>query len=389
MHLEEYPLIQNDPGAVVQLRREQRLRLQRLLIGSVSYLFTLILVLIFWQFGYFPGVVVLRYAAIIASLNLLFFGLTLSGLNLRFSDPSMTLAQVTLSMPTGLYAMYYAQDARGVFLLLCVSAVMYGLFQFRLRDFVILTATLIFGYVALIVSLRYWRPQELHLKVEILQLIALAFALTQFSILGAYIGMLRRNVKEKNQELNKRNGDLEGALARIEQLAIRDELTGVYNRRYLMEVIRMERQRCERSGRTFSIGIIDVDFFKKVNDTYGHLAGDEVLRQIATTAAAALRQTDYFGRYGGEEFAFVLTDTLVEGALITAERVRTQIESLRFPDISPHLVVTVSTGLADSRTNEDTNQTFQAADSALYRAKENGRNRCVIADTQTPRPPAT
>ncbi len=364
------------------LRRAQHLRLKRLLIGSVSYLLTLSLVVLCWQLGYFPGVVVLRYVALVVTLNLLFVALILTGANLRFADPSMTFAQVTLSMPTGLYAMYYAQDARGVFLLLSLTAAMYGLFQFRSRDFVVLTVTLLGGYAALIFALHFWRPHELHLQIEILQWIALTFALTQFSLLGAYIGTLRRKVNEKNLELGGRNDALEQALLRIEELAIRDELTGVYNRRHLMEVIRLEKQRCERSGRTYSIGILDVDFFKKVNDTYGHLAGDEVLRQIARTAAAALRQTDYFGRYGGEEFAFILTDTTVEGAMITAERVRTQIEGLRFPLISVDLMVTVSTGLADSRGSPDTNLTFQSADAALYYAKEHGRNRCVIAGTE-------
>ena len=368
-----------DDKAGKERQREQRLRLKRVVIGSVSYLFTFTLVVVFWRFGYFPGVAVLRYLGIVVALNLLFAGLIASGVNLRFADPSMTLAQVTLSMPTGLYAMYYAQDARGVFLLLCLTAAMYGLFQFRTRDFIILTGTLVGGYALLIAALHIWRPAELHLQIEILQLIALGFALTQFSLLGGYIGSLRRKVKEKNAELGNRNGELEKALLRIEELAIRDELTGVYNRRHLMEVIRIEKQRSERSGRTFSIGILDVDFFKQVNDTYGHLAGDEVLRQIATTASEALRQTDYFGRYGGEEFAFVLTDTVAEGALVTAERVRTRIENLRFPNISPDLKVTVSTGLADSRGDSDTSVTFKSADEALYYAKEHGRNRCVVA----------
>lgn len=361
---------------------EQALRLKRMMIGGISYLFTLALVFIFWGFGYFNSAVVGTYIAIIACVNVGFYLLIRTGLNLKLVDPSMTLAQVCISMPTGLFVMYHAQDARGVFLLLCLSASLYGLFQFRTRDFIILTVTLLGGYATLIAALFVWRPNELHLQVEVLEWIALATALMQFSVLGSFIGKLRRKVKEKNLELGLRNTDLEKALLRIEELAIRDELTGVYNRRHLMEVIRVEKQRCERSGQVFSIGIVDVDFFKKVNDTYGHLAGDEVLRQIARTASEALRQTDHFGRYGGEEFAFVLTDTKVEGAMITAERVRQRIEALRFPDISADLRVTVSTGLADSRFNEDTNETFKSADAALYQAKESGRNRCIVAPTK-------
>ena len=160
---------------------------------------------------------------------------------------------------------------------------------------------------------------------------------------------------------------------------MRDEPTGVFNRRYLMETIKTEKHCCERSGSVFSICILDVDHFKHVNDTFGHLAGDKVLQAIAAAASGALRQTDYFGRYGGQEFALVLTGTMVDGAMITAERVRTRIEALRFPDISTHLKVTVSIGIADLRPTEDTALTFKRADEALYRAKEDGRNRCLIA----------
>ncbi|MEJ7807594.1 MAG: GGDEF domain-containing protein, partial [Telluria sp.] len=137
------------------------------------------------------------------------------------------------------------------------------------------------------------------------------------------------------------------------------------------------------TGSVFSICILDVDHFKRVNDSFGHLAGDRVLQAIAETATEALRQTDYFGRYGGEEFALVLTGTMVDGAMITAERVRTRIEALRFPDISPELRVTVSIGIADLRMQEDTAQTFKRADKALYCAKEEGRNRCLIAPALT------
>ena len=361
------------------IRKQQALRLRRLLLGSISYLFTLALVVIYWYLGYFAAPVMLTYCAVVLALNAYFFLAIKTGFNLRFADPSMTLVQVCLSILPGLYVMYHAQQSRGVFLLLCVSAAMYGLFQFRLRDFVIMTLVVVGGYALLIALVYLRRPGEISLQVEILQLFALFATFLQFSGLGGYIGGLRDKVKDKNKELEARNVELERALARIEELAMRDELTGVFNRRYLMETIKTEKHRCERTGSVFAICILDVDHFKHVNDTYGHLAGDQVLQSIAETAAGALRQTDYFGRYGGEEFALVLTGTMVDGAMITAERVRTRIEALRFPDISPDLKVTVSIGIADLRFKEDTALTFKRADEALYRAKEAGRNRCLIA----------
>ncbi len=361
------------------VRKHQALRQRRLLLGSISYLSTLTLVIIYWSLDYFGLGVLVTYVVGVLALNAFFLLAIRTNFNLRFADPSMTLVQICLSIVLGLFVMYHAQQSRGVFLMLCVSAAMYGLFKFRLREFVVMTVFVVGGYAALIVLVYLNRPSEIALQVEVLQLFALSATFLQFSGLGEYIGGLRDKVKEKNKELEARNGDLTRALQRIEELAMRDELTGVFNRRYLMETIRTEKHRCERTGSAFAICILDVDHFKHVNDTYGHLAGDRVLQTIATTASDALRQTDYFGRYGGEEFALVLTGTRVEGAMITAERVRRRIEALEFPDISADLKVTVSIGIADLRHNEDTELTFKRADDALYRAKEAGRNRCLAA----------
>lgn len=364
---------------------QQALRLRRVVMGAVSYLFTMSMVAVCWWLGFFGATVMLNYFLAVLGLNTFFYLAIRSNWNLRFADPSMTLAQICLAILIGLYVMYYAQQARGALLLLCASAAMYGLFKFRTRDYFIMSGMLVGGYAVLIPVVYIFKPHEIVLQIELLQLCALTATFVQFSGLGAYIGGLRDKVRQNNKELAARNSDLEHALRRIEELAMRDELTGVFNRRYLMETIKNEKHRCERSGAVFSICILDVDLFKHVNDTYGHLVGDEVLQAIARTATDALRQTDYFGRYGGEEFALVLTGTMAEGAFITAERVRTRIEALRFAAISDELKVTVSIGIADSFFHEETSMTFKRADEALYRAKQTGRNRCIIA-TPAPRP---
>ncbi|HEY0063344.1 MAG TPA: diguanylate cyclase [Telluria sp.] len=362
---------------------QQALRLRRMSLASISYLFTLSLVAIFCWLGYFGVTVVVNYLLAVLAINAVFFLLIRTNINVRFTDPSMTLVQICVSIMPGLYVMYHAQQPRTVFLLLCISAAMYGLFQFRPRDFVLMTIFIVGGYASLIALVYLNRPAEISLQVEILQLFAVFATFLQFSGLGIYIAGLRAKVREKNKELGARNADLETALAKIEELAMRDELTGVFNRRYLMESIKNEKLRCERSGGVFSICILDVDHFKDVNDTHGHLAGDHILQSIARCAQGGLRQSDLFGRYGGEEFVMVLTSTMVEGAMITAERVRARIEALSYPAIDPRLKVTVSIGIAESRAFEDTSLTFKRADEALYRAKQAGRNRSIIA---TPAP---
>lgn len=363
---------------------QQALRLRRVVMGGVSYLFTLSMVAVCCWLGYFGPSVLRNYVISVVLINVAFYLAIRSNFNLRFADPSMTLLQICVSILPGLYVVYFAHQVRGVLLLLCVSAAMYGLFQFRTRDFIVVTTLLVGGYGLLILYMFDHGVGNINLQIELLRLCALLATFVQFSVLGGYIGNLRNKVKEKNKELAARNDDLEHALRRIEELAMRDELTGVFNRRYLMETIKNEKYRCERSGGVFSICILDVDHFKQVNDRYGHLIGDEVLQAIATTATGALRQTDYFGRYGGEEFVLVLTATTVEGAFITAERVRTRIEALRFPAVSADMTVTVSIGIADLRYNEDTALTFKRADDALYKAKQGGRNRCIIATPALP-----
>jgi diguanylate cyclase (GGDEF)-like protein len=179
-------------------------------------------------------------------------------------------------------------------------------------------------------------------------------------------------------ELTKIQGfiKLEQALKVINELAIRDELTGSHNRRHLIRLIENEKERTARLGGLFCLCLLDIDHFKRINDTYGHLAGDTVLREFAATVQRQIRESDSFGRYGGEEFLLMLPETSVDEAQALAERVRANIAKLGFPDL-PDLAVTVSIGVAEFRTGESIAQTVARADEALYQAKSSGRNRVV------------
>jgi diguanylate cyclase (GGDEF)-like protein len=180
-------------------------------------------------------------------------------------------------------------------------------------------------------------------------------------------------------ELTKTQGfiKLEQALRIINELAIRDELTGSHNRRHLIKLIEHEKDRTARLGSLFCLCLLDIDFFKRINDTYGHNAGDAVLREFALTVQRQIRESDSFGRYGGEEFLLMLPETTLEEAIVLAERVRVRIEQLVFADISADLKLTVSVGIAEFRVGESIAQTVARADEALYVAKSSGRNRIV------------
>ncbi|HZV64821.1 MAG TPA: bifunctional diguanylate cyclase/phosphodiesterase [Telluria sp.] len=180
-------------------------------------------------------------------------------------------------------------------------------------------------------------------------------------------------------ELTKAQGfiKLEQALKIINELAIRDELTGSHNRRHLIKLIENEKDRTARLGSLFCLCLLDIDYFKRVNDSFGHSAGDAVLREFALTVQRQIRESDSFGRYGGEEFLLMLPETSLDEAIVLTERVRLSIEKLAFPEISSDLGVTVSIGVAKFRSGESIAQTVARADEALYQAKSSGRN-CII-----------
>jgi len=166
----------------------------------------------------------------------------------------------------------------------------------------------------------------------------------------------------------------------IKLMATTDGLTGLYNHRHFQEKLAEEFKRLSRYPRPLSLLLMDIDFFKKVNDTYGHPAGDTVLKSVAAILKKTVRETDIPARYGGEEFAALLTDTDKEGAGLVAERARKAIMESLFHVDARGLKITVSIGVAsypaDARTKE---ALIEVADRALYRAKEEGRNRVVLA----------
>jgi diguanylate cyclase (GGDEF)-like protein/PAS domain S-box-containing protein len=162
--------------------------------------------------------------------------------------------------------------------------------------------------------------------------------------------------------------------ARLEHLASTDELTGVVNRRRLFELAKADLDRAERYGRPFSVAMIDVDHFKKLNDEHGHAAGDSALRALVGIVAPVLRKVDVLGRYGGEEFLLLLAETDAEGASEVAERVRAAIEA---ESGSHGHAITVSVGVAQRFEAEGLDALLRRADGALYAAKQAGRNRVV------------
>jgi two-component system, cell cycle response regulator len=166
-------------------------------------------------------------------------------------------------------------------------------------------------------------------------------------------------------------------------LSITDALTGTYNRRYLMEQLPRELERCRRYGYPLSVLMCDIDHFKQINDAWGHAAGDDVLQQFATRAQKFIRtNSDWIARYGGEEFLIVLPETGYEGAMSVAEKIRTVVAATPFATRSGNSIVTASFGAASTGpTGPDialkVDALIRAADECLYRSKQGGRDRTI------------
>jgi diguanylate cyclase (GGDEF)-like protein len=172
----------------------------------------------------------------------------------------------------------------------------------------------------------------------------------------------------------------------VEQLAYLDGLTGIFNRRLFERRIREELDRAVRYQTTLSVIMIDIDHFKRVNDEFGHLLGDEVLRKVSQMFHQALRKPDVCCRFGGEEFAIILPETSGPNAFLVAEKLRRLVSSFEFPGVPRP--VTISVGVADfPRCGDTRDNLVRSADESLYLAKQAGRNCVRSADAEaSPRP---
>ncbi len=188
-------------------------------------------------------------------------------------------------------------------------------------------------------------------------------------------------LKQAKQNAEQLALSLKESNDRLRTLAFRDDLTGLYNHRYFQEIFETEIHRATRHSHPVSLLLLDIDFFKQVNDTYGHPAGDNVLRQVSQTMVKLVRNCDIVARYGGEEFAIVLPETGRSSAKVLAQRIRRGIEQLQIAINGQEIGVTVSVGVSSSDIEGMKSERpvlIDRADQALYAAKKNGRNKVEI-----------
>lgn len=293
-----------------------------------------------------------------------------SGWSQRFQDPGLALAEVLIGMSwtVVVYVLGGAMHpTQMLFLGLVMGMAVFNLSAGQLR------MTCLFGVTtmgAAIVTMAHIAPNLYPPKIAYVYLALLLICLPTL----AAVGMQRVKLTHK---LNRQKSELADALGRLKEIAIRDALTGLYNRGHMIELLTYAVDRQQRTGEMFSFVMFDLDFFKRVNDTHGHGVGDDVLRSFANVATTILRKSDVLARWGGEEFVAICPHSGDPQAGVGVERLLREWGCTEVSQQAPQLRVSFSAGITSYRPGEAIDNALARADQALYAAKAKGRN-CIV-----------
>jgi diguanylate cyclase (GGDEF)-like protein len=321
----------------------------------------------------FDGVTSLDVASLFWFGGLLIIGtfavLSEAGVGERFSDHYLTVFQISAHMALQFIFLLSVPTIGVTFISVLFLIFAFGSLRMTSAQAVLTWAIATCGLAAVFLAsdLPIGLPVATQLQ-RTASMLCFVLVIGQCAFLGLFGATLRK-------VLYRRSIELKAAYQRIEELAELDELTGSYNRRCIMRLLDAEIEKSRQASTPCAIALIDLDWFKRINDVHGHPVGDEVLRTFAITIFANIRPADSFGRYGGEEFLLLLPGTDGEAAARMLERLRAIVADLDWSAFFPGMRVTISAGVVTLR-ESDTADTFLArADSALYSAKAQGRNR--------------
>lgn len=343
------------------------MRVLRYSMGAVSAALSVGLVGIYAAADVVSAGAAALYAVLVLGSVAVFAVAFFSGLNRRFADPSLTTAQLIAAGIALAGFAYAAGDRAWLALPFYVTPLLFGAFRVATKPLLAMLLFYLVGYAAASAA-----GGGLDNAAEQLAMLTAVVMLTQVVWLGGYVNRMRLDLRRTNDEL-------EGALRRIERVASLDELTGLYNRRMIRDLLTREEKLSERTGAKLTIAMIDVDHFKSINDDYGHSTGDAVLRAVAEALQSGLRESDLLGRYGGEEFVVGLPGCAAERAELPLQRIRSALVGMQPVEAAPSRKVTVSIGAALRRDSETIDDVIARADAALYEAKRAGRDRVVWA----------
>jgi diguanylate cyclase (GGDEF)-like protein len=355
------------------LRRRVAQRRQMLIVQAASCSLITLVLLIYCYAGTIP--IIIPSAYFLSGIGLIGFFVVLSEahVNDRFDDHYLTIFQVGGHVALQLVFLLAAPEIGYAFLSILFLIFGFGALRMTSQQATIAWTLTTMGLVPvfLLTSASFGLPVATHIE-RLAAMLCYVLTIGQCAFVGLYGSSLRKMLYNRSFELKEAN-------KRIEELAELDELTGSFNRRCIMRMLGEEISRAHRTSAPCSIALIDLDWFKRINDTYGHPTGDEVLRTFAITVFANVRNFDRYGRFGGEEFLLVLPDTPHDVAARILDRLRAIIAELDWSAFSPGMRVTVSAGIATLKPNETPDAILARADRALYEAKARGRNRIASA----------
>ncbi len=293
--------------------------------------------------------------------------------NLTFEDPDLSLPQMLWALSVVIMTTHFVTELKPAVLLTGLALVVMGANRLSRKEQIVFA---LYGLSMYLLSIFFLsQVDSLAWVTEVVVMFAFGLVLVFGPALYRFeLGLIENVLINKNIELSS-------ALERIRELAVRDELTGAYNRRHVMEVLAHQKALADRGDYTFTLCFVDLDFFKRVNDRFGHSTGDHVLKNFASIAKSILREVDCVARMGGEEFLLVFASTLQREAYMAAERLASGMKEMVVSQNEQHYRITASMGVTEYRPGEEVQVTLDRADRALYDAKRTGRNKIIIAES--------
>ncbi len=362
---------QRPTAKALSRRAKQRRGIQAMI--AASYVVDGLILLLYARAGSIPQMIGPAFAATGLLSVAWYLVLSETGFTERFKDHYFVVPQLIISVLILLAFAYFVPEVGLMFLCTLFTAVTFSALRSTPLQSALLWTVIASGLAALFlltekpIGLPVGNPTE-----RLATLLLFAAGIGRCMYIGIFSSSMRQSLYQSGQKLKE-------AYRRIEELAELDELTGSFNRRSIMRMLEEEIVRAKRGNAACSVALIDLDFFKRINDAHGHPTGDEVLRTFAITMFANIRAIDRFGRYGGEEFLLVMPDTGEDAAFTMLDRLRAIVAELDWSAFSPGMRVTLSAGVATLRQNETSDNFLARADSALYASKARGRNRITSA----------
>lgn len=354
----------------------QQLLLKRFAMALATYVLTLVLFWLALAFELYraPLSVALISTVVALLCQLLIYVVLRSGYNLKLRDPSLTAVQVLLAVSWLTYFLMWISSARGSLLMMYVLILLFGVFQLKPRVF---TACAAFAFLSFC-GLNLWEAYQQQLldpQLALVQVVALFFVLGWLCLFARYIQGLSSIMRKRRFALQAHQDTLRAMMQQLEVQASTDELTGLFNRRHFLQLAGHQLVTLA-PGQQHGLALIDLDHFKRINDTYGHAVGDRVLQTFATLGQACLRDGDILARYGGEEFVLLLPNTNVDQFTACCERLRAAFACAEPVGVRVNSV-SLSVGMTLLNASDALDEALLRADQALYRAKRDGRNRCA------------